>query len=429
MLICRRPQAVRHAQFWAEDGSVFFADQLRFGFWHALVTPYAGYLLAVPRIVAALISLFHFKIVRLPSVYGLCAIILAAFCCSAFSWPSFRWLISSDAVRAAACLLVASAVPVGSELIGSLCDLNWYMPPVALLLLFTDWEYKSAAARKVTETAACAALWIMGLSAPVLFVTAPLLLWQVIRVPVRQLGTIGWRRWKAFALMLALGIQYYVLKHTGSGLEQHHINFNSLVISTVAAVVAKGILGPLFGTTFLGAAGTVNSIMTKLILTLIISVSLLTLFFVYLRVWPRRVILLTALYVGVSAVAVAIIGRDLYGAFLSPTAITSAEGHRYFFVPGWMFVFIAALAADYFLSVFKPRPLKLIAPALLLLVFSAGIVRNFRTPPLVDLAWPARAAEIEKWLQAQQRHEPVADLPIPLNPPPFDMRLVPRDRR
>jgi len=153
---------------------------------------------------------------------------------------------------------------------------------------------------------------------------------------------------------------------------------------------------------------------------------LLTLLFVYLGNWERRAILLTALYVGVSAVAVAIIGRNLYSAFLYPSYIPLAEGHRYFFVPGCMFVFIAALGTDHLLTATKARSLKLLMPVVFLLAFSAGIIKNFRTPPMVDLSWPYYAAEIEEWRQAQKRNEPAIVLQIPLNPPPFGMRLVPQ---
>lgn len=51
----RRPDAFRHAQFWAEDGEVWFADAYNRG-WSALVAPYSGYLVTVPRLVAAVFT-------------------------------------------------------------------------------------------------------------------------------------------------------------------------------------------------------------------------------------------------------------------------------------------------------------------------------------------------------------------------------------
>src|SRR5262245_64251479 len=41
--VVRRPDAIRNAEFWAEDGSVFFVEQLTLGFWSALAKGFAGF--------------------------------------------------------------------------------------------------------------------------------------------------------------------------------------------------------------------------------------------------------------------------------------------------------------------------------------------------------------------------------------------------
>lgn len=56
-VISRRPDAITNPQFFAEDGSVWYADAYRLGF-QSLFTPDAGYLQTFPRIVAVFAALF-----------------------------------------------------------------------------------------------------------------------------------------------------------------------------------------------------------------------------------------------------------------------------------------------------------------------------------------------------------------------------------
>jgi hypothetical protein len=423
-LVCRRPQSIFHAQFWAEDGSTFFADQVNLGFWHALSVPYAGYLHVIPRLVAGTLSLL--KIAWIPTAYGIVAVVIATVCCSALSWPTFRFLIHSDGLRCVACFLVAAAIPTGAELIGSLCDLQWFLAPFALLLLFAEWQGTAPESgtpwvshlKKPAEWASIITLTLIALSAPVLFITIPLLVWQLVRGG-------AWKKLRAALVMAGLAIQLSVLLHTGAGGEKHHLNFNALLISTVAACLSKSILGPLLGRTFL--AGSARSIMTKLIITLIVSVHLMTALFIYLGNWRRRAVLLTAAYMSIAAVAVAIIGRNLYSAFLYPTYIPLAEGYRYFFVSSCLFIFIVALGADHLVSQTLRPSSRWFVIGIVLLLFSSGVAQNFRTQPLVDLSWSYYAAEIEEWEHLQQQRQPVVGIQIPLNPPPFQIQLNPHN--
>lgn len=54
LVISRRPDVVTHPQFFAEDGTVWFAEAYRLTFLHSLLTPDAGYMQTFPRLVAAL---------------------------------------------------------------------------------------------------------------------------------------------------------------------------------------------------------------------------------------------------------------------------------------------------------------------------------------------------------------------------------------
>src|ERR1035437_10257778 len=55
--ISRRPDAIFHPQFWAEDGRVWFADAYNLGWWTALFRAQDGYFQTLPRLGAALAQL------------------------------------------------------------------------------------------------------------------------------------------------------------------------------------------------------------------------------------------------------------------------------------------------------------------------------------------------------------------------------------
>jgi hypothetical protein len=53
-LFCRSPRMLTHAQFYAEDGTIWFAQAYNGGWLHSLTLPQAGYLNTMPRFAAGL---------------------------------------------------------------------------------------------------------------------------------------------------------------------------------------------------------------------------------------------------------------------------------------------------------------------------------------------------------------------------------------
>lgn len=53
-IVLRRPEAIFHAQFWAEDGAVWFADAYNIGAWASLFRTHGGYFQTIARIAGAL---------------------------------------------------------------------------------------------------------------------------------------------------------------------------------------------------------------------------------------------------------------------------------------------------------------------------------------------------------------------------------------
>jgi hypothetical protein len=72
LLVWRRPDAVFHAQFWAEDGVVWYADAYNHGAWRALLFARDGYLQLLPRLAAA--AALWVPLLRAPLVMNLIAL-------------------------------------------------------------------------------------------------------------------------------------------------------------------------------------------------------------------------------------------------------------------------------------------------------------------------------------------------------------------
>ncbi|MEE8170437.1 MAG: hypothetical protein V3T70_07815, partial [Phycisphaerae bacterium] len=133
LLVVRRADALTNPQFWAEDATIFFKTAFEQPTLSSLLAPYAGYLHLIPRCVA-LVCVRLFEPEAIPLVFNGAAILIAGLCLTLFASTRFRYLVRSDAVRFAACVLVAYAQP-GTEIINMLTNVQWYLTLGSLLLL------------------------------------------------------------------------------------------------------------------------------------------------------------------------------------------------------------------------------------------------------------------------------------------------------
>src|SRR5574339_17985 len=122
VLVLKRPDALLLPQFFAEDGRIFFHDQLVFGA-AAMWMPYAGYLLLAARAVAVFAA--WGSVGAAPLIYNTAALLIAAASCAMFSLPAFHWIVRSRALRIAASVLMAAALDSG-EIVGSITQMQWY---------------------------------------------------------------------------------------------------------------------------------------------------------------------------------------------------------------------------------------------------------------------------------------------------------------
>jgi len=172
VLISRRPDGIFHAQFYAEDGSVWFADAYNYGGWHALFRTWAGYYQTLPRLVASLallvslhsaplfLNLINFAIEALPVTLLLST--------RSRVWGNLRFRVFMAGVYL--------ALPGCAGVRSGITDSQWQMALCAFLVLVASTP-KTMAARAVSISI----LVLSGLSGPFcifLLPTALYLAWK-----------------------------------------------------------------------------------------------------------------------------------------------------------------------------------------------------------------------------------------------------------
>jgi len=398
LLWMRRPDCLLNAQFWAEDGGLFFRDQMLYGFAKALVRPYAGYIHVIPRLIAGVAAWLPVRWV--PLAYNTCALLIDAISCGAFFWPCFRRIIRSDPLRAACCVAMTAAIMPGSELIATLANVQWYLSILSLLLLVAG----GSDSTKTTEAVRTIAQIFILFTAPATLLFLPILLWQLKTRP-------GLLKVSPALHVSAFCLQIWIMWRFAERSVKPVLHFNSLFLATTTSYLSRCVLVPMFGAHYL-IPGSEIAMFTKMVVALIGGVALGTVLILRLRGSIRLSRLLGGWYVGLGSLVMVLSGRGFAKDFLTLQGIEHFTAERYFFIGSCMFIASAGLAIDSFTERQKPA----IGAALLLGVFALGIIHNYVVPPFWDFNWRKNADKIDKWNMARKRHERVAAISFPINP-------------
>jgi hypothetical protein len=174
---------------WAEDGAIFLQAALERPFAANLVTPYAGYLNLVPRLLAEIAALVPLRLAA-PLLSGSAALALAAL--AALVFRASRAHVRSAGIRAflaAAMLLLPAA---GLESLSCLANLHWQLVFASVWMLL--WVPERAGQRAV----ACGVLLAATLSDPFGALLLPLALARLL--------TLGPGREQAVSAACAVGV-------------------------------------------------------------------------------------------------------------------------------------------------------------------------------------------------------------------------------
>jgi hypothetical protein len=399
LLVLRRIDGITNAQFWAEDGLVFFQENLKAGCWRALQTFFRGFPYLGQRLVACAATSVPFA--RVPLVYNTVAYFGAAACLATFSLPAFRHVIRRDALRIVFCLVVA-AMPPAKELIGSLTNTSWFLGIWLMLLTIARLPESPLAL-----SALASAVVLATFSAPLVVVTVPL--WFA-----RALHAVRGRRLReACFSAVALASVFALVGWAGDlGRRPGPVPFlaGPLLNAISTRVLAALVLDP----------ATIQSLDTRLGSGAVYAVAIAALVVVTVLAWcgQRRIVpvLLYCAYGVVASIALAFIG-------FPNLALSAASVSSLFRTQGW-FTFagryqVLPVGMVYlaFLAVIDRLPggrRWSVATVLLLAWLVATQAATFVLPPFRDLQWPVHAARLER-KYADRNPDPVL---IPVNPDP-----------
>lgn len=379
VLVLRRPDLLAHPQFLAEDGVVFFREQLMDGatsIWHQ----YAGYHHLAARIVA--LAAAGLPVVAQPAFYAGAVLFLEAASCAAVG-VLLKSVAPNPWVRGIVAIGIAAAIPA-DEIIGSVANLQWYLalpvltasivPPPARLI----WPVRVAGV-------------LVGLSTPQGVFAAPFALWRWVRrghdgdpwIPTLYAGAsicnvvtatdaAGRHATPDWPLAALVSTWYRV----GDALW-----FGRSGAETLAAHSSIG--GALIG------AATIAAVLALVA-----------------RMLGMRAVFAVA-FVLFAPIAVTLNARELGGASILHYEFFG--GDRYF-VTACAALLVAALVASSRLSG-RARVAALIVVSLL------PIVNDFREPqPLENDDWPTSAVRVEGWRAQYAARSATAPISVPIPP-------------
>ena len=387
LVISRRPDALTTPQFFAEDGSVWFADAYRFGFWHTLLLPDAGYLQTFPRLIAGLATLV--PLLYAPLLMNIVGIAVQVLPVNLLASARLASLGSLGARMLLAFIYLA--LPNSRELDVVITNAQWHLALIACLIMVAN-PPRNFVARSVDVFL----LVLSGLTGPFCVI---LLALDAILCWFRR------RRWQLVSLtILAIcaSLQIAVMLQADPAI-RYKAPLGASLRLLVDIISSHVFLAAIFGssnyTARLGFAA--------LLLAAVAGAGVVAAAVIKAR-WEFRVVILFCVLVFAATLKSPLVSRT------EPQwqVLNQANGIRYWFFP--MLAFLWSVV--WFATASRKRILRLSAIALLVLSI-AGMARDWRYPPFPDRNFPQYVARFEAL-------PPGEALAFPLFPDGWTMQLV-----
>ena len=195
---------------WAEDGPVYLQGALTQGFWHAVSSPYAGYLVVVPRLIAELATLAPLR--DTPAAISIVSALFAALSGLAV-WAASGGHVRDPYLRGGLALATVFAATAGQETLDSAAYVPWYMLAATFWLLF--WRPRTLAGAGAGGLFALAT----GLSTPGVWFFLPVAVLRAATVRDARDGIVL----GGFALGAAVQVPVVLGQEQGAPLWTSHI--------------------------------------------------------------------------------------------------------------------------------------------------------------------------------------------------------------
>lgn len=363
LLLSRRLDFIQRPAFWAEDGVVFFCDQLTLGA-GALLEPYAGYLHTVPRLLAAALSLLPFA--WAPLGYTLVATAISALCCAWVTRAEFRRAVLGDGARALLAVWLA-CMPTGTETVGNLTNLQWHLVWWSFLVVAGP-----APRTRGGAAAAMTCLVLVGASAPGVLALVPLL---AARAAVTRRSSY---LWVAVGWVALVGLAWW------SGRPGPEPAIEVPIVKGVARLLGRFAMEPFVGEQ--DPFALVHHLRDRVPAfcgVVVVCASVVAWRVRSARPWIAQAWAFVACY----AVVVSL-GRPTLLDYLSKVRI--GGGGRYFVPTASVVGLLLVMAASI------PRPHRIWAAVCVGALLTPAAVRSFACPDASDDAWPSCAAALEQ---------------------------------
>jgi hypothetical protein len=391
IIVARRPDGLFHAQFFAEDGKVWFADAYNLGWWPALARPWAGHFQTLPRLGAALALLVPLFMAR--RLLNFIAIFFQALpvnlllASRSSAWGSLRVRVQFAAVY----LLL----PNSSEVSYGITPSQWQLALCTFLVLVACMP-NSIAGRYLDISIVI----LCGLTGPFCIFLLP------IAIFLAWIRRDRWR-WVPVGVFAACClVQAWGLLVANRSVRPDYILGAS--VSSLARILAGQVyLGTLIGSNALAYhPGTRLSIF--LFAVAICGTTIVIVSFIQSSLEMRLFLLFSFVLLAASLVSPVVRARPGVPVW---ELMAGAGGIHYWFFPTLAFGWCV-------LCCFNSRVLLLkVIAGYLLFFLSIGIFRDFRQPAFQDLHFNDYAARFEQ-------APPGTAVTIPENPDGWSMILV-----
>ncbi len=370
LLFSRRPDTITNAQFWAEDGAVWYTDGYDVGLTQTIFRTYAGYLAVMHRLVAAGAALlpFHFA----PLIFNILGLLFLLLPVILIVSKRFAAIIPYR-LLAIAIAVIYVGIMNNDEIVGNLANIQWSLTLLAFLIIIA--KPSQELRWRIFDGAALIAA---GLSGPSVILLTPIALYVWWRTKDKQnkmqaiiLGCVS------FVQVAALT----VISHYPRVGAQSDANMQDFVRMLVGQIFAGGLLGVKYITYYYNH----HHVMYLLAC---IGISLV----VYAAITGPRWLRLFSVYWPLLVISMLYSQRPVPGANIWHGLTNQFGGQRYWFVPivGWVATVLwIALAAPH-------KIMRLVGCILVALLLVVGIGQNWRIAPLPDLHFQHYARHFEK---------------------------------
>jgi hypothetical protein len=385
-LISRDPTVLTLPQFWAEDGFIFYQQAHELGFFHALVTPYAGYLHLYPRLVGGFALLLPLR--WAPLIFNLAAL-LAELSAPLYLCSSRMEKAAPLRVRVLLSVLYIG-VPNVAKVHGNLTNAQWHLAVLSLLVLLA------------TQTRSQAGMVVDFLALTVGAFTGP---FALLLLPAAVLIMCE-RRDRKTALSLGVLSAGAIVQTFTLLLSKRSANPELLgaSVSGFCKILAFQVFVPAFRGINNSQRLSEHPAVLLVVSCAVTVVGLAALVYVYLRggLEIRCLLLFAALTLGASlAFPLAAVSGFQWQALQRP-----GSTHRYWYIPE-----LTVAAATVWLAVASRKKFVRAAAALGICAMLVADASQWRLAALPDLHF---ASYVEQFYRLPRG----AQMKIPINPPP-----------